>query len=328
MDVRTLKYFVLVAEEGSIHGGARRALVAQPALSVALRKLERELGTPLFERSPRGVALTPAGDALLLRARRILHDVQQATVDVRLTGERPRPEFTVGLIEGRVAAGELTGPILDAFQAAHPDLHLRVRELNFVEQFDAVLEGRVDVALVRSPYEHEQLCLEPLFSEPVVLAASPAHPLAVLPEVPLDRALDEPLLEVVRTPRAWRRFWAMAELGNGTGRRTPSQAIGLLDYCVDVMRNSTVSPMSLSAWRLGALGGTSLRALQLSGAPHSAVGVGYRRGADGAHATGGAGAKVRAFAEVARAVTEQLIDIVPDAVLLPAQAGAGSRAGG
>jgi DNA-binding transcriptional LysR family regulator len=307
MDVRTLRYFVLVAEEGSIHGGARRAMVAQPAVSVAVRKLERDLGGALFDRSPHGVELTSAGSALLPHARRILRSVEQARADVH-RGMRPGPApFTVGLTAGRVAAGELTGPILDAFRRSNPDVLMRVRELDFAEQFDAVLEGDVDVALVRSPYEHDALCMEPLFSEPTVLVASPEHPLADLAEVSLEALLPERFLEVVRTPRVWREFWNLAGMRDESARSIPSQAVGLLDFSIDVMRNATVSPMAQSGWRLGGLGGPSLSAVRIPDAPHSVIGVGYRRGDDRG--------TLASFIATARAVTEELVTIVPGAEL-------------
>lgn len=308
MDVRTLRYFVLVADEGSIHGGARRAMVAQPAVSVALKKLERDVGGVLFERSSHGVELTAAGCALLVHARRILRSVEQARQEVRQSMTTGPAPFTVGLTAGRVAAGELTGPIVDAFQRGNPDVVLRVRELDFAEQFEAVLEGSVDVALVRSPYEHDALCMEPLFSEPSVLAASPQHPLARLPEVSLEELVPERFLEVVRTPRVWREFWNLTDIRNESVRSIPSQAVGLLDFSIDVMRNSTVSPMAQSGWRLGGFGGPSLCAVRLPDAPHSVIGVGYRRGD---HRE-----KVASFITVARAVTAELISIVPDAVLV------------
>src|SRR3954471_18534398 len=127
MELRALRYFVFVAEEGSVHAGARRALVAQPALSVALKKLEREVGATLFERSPRGVTLTAAGIALLPRARQILRLAGQAPAETRLLADGDgdgAPVLTVGLIEGPVAAAELTGPILQTFQQRHPDLRV------------------------------------------------------------------------------------------------------------------------------------------------------------------------------------------------------------
>ncbi|GAA5158504.1 LysR substrate-binding domain-containing protein [Pseudonocardia eucalypti] len=305
MDVRTLKYFVLVAEEGSIHGGARRAMVAQPAVSVALKKLERDVGAPLFERSPRGVELTGAGAALLGHARQILRAMEDARREVR--GAQAQPAFTVGLVSGRVSAGELTGLILDAFQKSRPDLRLRVRELDFVEQYEAVLDGSVDVAVVRSPYQDERLVMEPLFTEPTLLVASTDHPFSRLAEVPVDAALKERFIDVVRTPRQWRNFWSLADLRNERARSIPSRAVGLIDYSVDVMRNSVVSPMAQSAWRLGGLGAPMLRPVKLVGAPHSVIGVGYRVG----HGSDG----VDSFASVARSVTRRFIGMVPDGVL-------------
>ena len=111
MDPRALRYFVLVAEEGSVHAGARRAMVAQPALSVALKKLEREVGAALLERSHKGVTLTEAGVALLPRARQILDSIETAknVASLATPSAGTAPVFTVGLVEGRVAAGEPGG---------------------------------------------------------------------------------------------------------------------------------------------------------------------------------------------------------------------------
>lgn len=306
MEVRTLRYFVLVAEEGSISAGARRAMVAQPAVSVALRKLEREVGTALVERSHGGVTLTAAGRTLLVHARRLLRGVAEAQREVARGGGDP--VFTVGLTSGRASAGELTGPILEAFRAAHPGLELRVRELDFAEQYDEVLSGGVDIALVRSPYVHDDLVMEPLFSEPSVLVVSPEHPLAGSAEVPLEAIEHERLLEVVRAPRVWRDFWDFAELRDEPAR-LPTRALGLIDYCLDVLRYATVSPMAQSGWRHGGLGSPTVHSAKLIGAPHSVIGIGYR--ADDRRA------EVRSFAEIAHLVTTEMIDLVPDAVAVP-----------
>jgi DNA-binding transcriptional LysR family regulator len=305
MDVRTLRYFVLVAEEGSIGAGARRAMVAQPAVSVALRKLEREVGAPLLERSPGGVELTAAGHTLFLRARRVLRSLEDAREEARRGGAGRDPVFTVGLVAGTVSAGELTGPILQAFRAAHPDLELRVRELDFAAQFDEVLHGGVDVALVRSPYEHDDLVMEPLFTEPTVLVASPDHPLAEESEVPLEALGGQRMLDVVRTPVAWREFWSLAGL-RPEHADIPTQEVGLIGYCLDILKHATVSPMALSGWRLGGLGSPTVRSVRLTDAPHSVIGVGHR-------AAGGR-PEVRSFVDLARSVTAEMIALVPDAV--------------
>jgi DNA-binding transcriptional LysR family regulator len=314
MDVRTLRYFVLVAEEGSISAGARRAMVAQPAVSVAVRKLEREVGASLLERSPGGVTLTIEGSILLTQARRVLRCVAQAHQEVRRSRIGREPVFTIGLTAGRASAGELTGPILQAFRAAHPELDVRVRELDFAEQFDEVLDGGVDVALVRSPYRHDDLVMEPLFSEPSVLVASPEHPLARLPEVPLEALEAERLLEVVRAPKAWRKFWNFADLRDER-LGIPTHEVGLIGYCLDILKNATVSPMAQSGWRFGGLGAPTVHAVKLTGAPHSVIGIGHRAGESRE--------EVRTFTELARAITAEMLHLVPDAVPVPALADRG-----
>lgn len=86
VDLRLLELFVCVAEEGSIHGGARRLMIAQPAVSKGLQRLERQIGMPLVLRSPLGIELTPAGTVLLDAARDILDRIGQARDAVRETG--------------------------------------------------------------------------------------------------------------------------------------------------------------------------------------------------------------------------------------------------
>lgn len=309
MDLRALRYFVFIAEEGSVHAGARRAMVAQPALSVALKKLEREIGAALFERSPRGVTLTPAGHNLLPHARYLLKYAENARTEAQLSRREAVPTFTVGLIAGRMAAAELTGPILDTFQRANPGVCVRVRELNFADQFDSVLDGIVDVAIIRSPFEHPALAMKPLFSEPTVLVASSDHRLARVPEVSIQTVLDERLLEVVRAPQVWRGFWNLSELRDDGSRKIPTTAVGVLDYTMDVLRNSAVGLMAQSAWRLGGLGvgDQTSRLIRVIDAPRTVVGVGYLSGSQDP--------LINAFVATASAVAEQFVSLVPDGVL-------------
>jgi DNA-binding transcriptional LysR family regulator len=305
MDLRALRYFVLVAEEGSVHAGARRALVAQPALSVALKKLEREVGAALFERSARGVTLTAAGTTLLPRARQILRLADEAATEPRLFSDAAAaPTLTVGLIEGRVAAAEITGPILQTFQRLHPDMRIEARALDFADQFDSLLDGTVDVAIVRAPCDEPDLVLEPLFSEPCVLVTSPEHRLADVGETTLNEVLAEPMLDVFRAPRPWREFWNLADLRNEPGRSVLSPAVGLISYSMDILRTGVISPMAASGMRLGGIGDT-LRAIRLSDGPRTVVCVGYRRDAESP--------LVRSLLDVARQVTTQMLALIPDA---------------
>lgn len=303
MDVRTLRYFTFVAEAGSIHGGARRAMVAQPAVSVAIKKLERTLSRSLFVRSPRGVELTPEGRTLLTYARDLLRHVDDLEREARDLVSRP-PTFTVGLLAGPASAGELTVPILDAFRTIKPGLDLRIRQLDFRDHFDAVLDGTVDVALVRSPFTHDDLVFSPLFSEPTVVVTSPEHRFAKRAEVTLDDVLGERPLMVMQAPRVWRDFWGLADYRGSAHGAIPSDATTLIDYSIDVLRNDTISPMAQSGWRLGGTGEAAMRAVKFVDAPRSVIGVGRR--ADETRDD------VLAFASVARDVAARLISWIPD----------------
>ena len=302
MDVRVLRFFVAVAEEGSIHAGARRVRTAQPALSQALRRLERELGGPLLVRSPRGVELTPAGTALYDRAQHLLADLDDAMRVVREIVDGERRVLRLGLVCGRVAAADLTTVIVAAFRRTHPDTVVDVRELTFVDQVEAVRDGRVDAAVVRGPYGHEDLQMEPLFTEPVVLALGAGHPLAALPEVPVTTVLDEPMLLGTRTQREWREFWHLSALRNEPSRAVPTPAVTLLEAQLALLTEPAVAVCAASAWRM-ALTDPALAAVPVPDAPRSEIGIGLRRGDDRP--------AVRAFVETARRITRTMIGSVP-----------------
>jgi DNA-binding transcriptional LysR family regulator len=307
MDVRVLRYFVAVAEEGSIHAGARRMVTAQPALSQALRRLERELGGALFRRSHRGVDLTPAGAALYAHARRVLTYLDDAVQDVRELLDSPRTVLSVGLVCGRVAAADLTAPIVAAFGREHPEVAVEVRELSFTGQVDAVLDGTVDVALVRGPYRHEELRMAPLFSEPLVLAVTAEHPFAGLPEIPVEKVLDEPMLLGTRTHREWRDFWHLTELRNGPTHAEHTPAVTLFEAQVALLTEPAVAAMAASAWRM-AVADPMLRAVPMPDAPRSEIGIGFRRGDERP--------EVSAFVQIAQHTARMMIDVVPGGQLI------------
>lgn len=96
MSLAQLQYFVAIAEEGSVGRAAERLHISQPPLSRQLRSLEDELGAPLFERTPRGVRLLPAGAALLGRARRILADVDALAPAVRRHSSEAEESLDLG----------------------------------------------------------------------------------------------------------------------------------------------------------------------------------------------------------------------------------------
>jgi LysR family transcriptional regulator, transcription activator of glutamate synthase operon len=193
MELRQLRYFAAVARRRHFTAAAEAIGVAQPALSQQIRILERELGVQLFDRAGRRVRLTPAGEALLLRAERILAEVANAQSELA--------EYA-GAVRGRVVVGTLPSlaeyqlpPLVAAFHARHPGLELVLREERTARLLELLGAGEVDLALLHhSPAATAAtpaLTLEPLFTEELVAAVGTNHPLADRAALALAALRDE-----------------------------------------------------------------------------------------------------------------------------------------
>ena len=173
MELRSLSYFVGIADEGSITRAAEKLGVAQPALTRHVKQLEAELGVRLFTRLPRGVRLTGAGRDLLEHARKVVQEVERA---------RDRVRGTTRLARGRVVMG--TAPTLAPLLLPRcvararrqcPTVTLRAIEGFSPQLHDALLTGRLDLAVMTNPPRSPALVLTPLISEPmVVVVPAPA----------------------------------------------------------------------------------------------------------------------------------------------------------
>ena len=145
MQLRHLRYFIAVAEEGSVLKAARRLHVAQPAVSKQIQDLEKEVGCPLFERLARGVRLTPPGEVFLREARSTVENAARAIASAR----RAQHEASNTL---HFAAGRLTyfpvvlADLLATYRASHPTVGVRIHKLGERNQKLALRERRVDVA--------------------------------------------------------------------------------------------------------------------------------------------------------------------------------------
>jgi DNA-binding transcriptional LysR family regulator len=311
MDLRHLRMFVAVAEEGSIHGGARRLMIAQPALSSAMRKLEREVGGPLIIRSRQGVELTDAGNTLLRDAWKFLGQFDQMVAAVQDVAGCERQTLRVGLTAGIAAAADLTRPIISEFRRRYPRIDLAIVDLSLEEQFEAVVEGVVDVAVVRPPHrDDDRIATTPLFSEPRVLCCSREHRLAGATSIGLDEVRDEPSIEMIRTPEPFRSFWSLNGIREGSSRGNyVDTAVTLSQLQLTLMFQPVAIPVSLSGWRLS-LSLPELCAVDLPELLRCESVVAHRRHSERPSA--------RAFAQCARQVTEALVDLVRQAELLPA----------
>jgi DNA-binding transcriptional LysR family regulator len=144
MELRHLRYFVSVAEQGSFLKAAERVRVAQSALSKQIRDLEREIGTQLFKRLPRGARLTAAGEAFLTDARATLQRAEQAIAGARRAHERQGSSLHLAYGE-LVVFASVVADLVAAFRAAHPTVELRVSNLDEAETYAALRVRRADV---------------------------------------------------------------------------------------------------------------------------------------------------------------------------------------
>src|ERR1700676_3708612 len=165
MDLRHLRYFVAVAEEGHVTRAAARLGIQQPPLSQQIQALERELDAQLFRRLPRGVELTPAGRALFDEAKAILARTQEAVAATRsaVRGEAAR----IGLgFTSSASFHPFVPRAIRAFREAHPGVSLILEESGTVELVAALRSQALDVAFVRSPVgESADLTVRPLLDE-------------------------------------------------------------------------------------------------------------------------------------------------------------------
>lgn len=183
MELRHLRYFVVLAEELSFTAAARRLNISQPPLSQQIRDLEAELGAALFERTSRRVELTVAGAAFLGQARAILGQAHQAVEDMRAMGAG-----RTGLVRVATTGSVLLGPLaglIAAFARAHPEIAVRLSELGPTEQVEALKARRADVAFLRHPPPDPELTAELAWRETVGVCLPAGHPLAAGAVLPL-----------------------------------------------------------------------------------------------------------------------------------------------
>jgi DNA-binding transcriptional LysR family regulator len=195
MELRQLDYFVAVADEGHFTRAAQRVLIAQPAISQQIRRLEAELGEPLFDRDRRHVRLTAAGRALLPHARATLAAAGRAKAAVRSLSGLLSGQLTVGAFEG--APEGLLATALGRFRRAYPAVEVQAKEDYAAELLTAVQRGELDAAITGLPDAASPpagVKVTELAIEPLVLAVGPDHPLAGEPGIPLTRLRDEPMI--------------------------------------------------------------------------------------------------------------------------------------
>ncbi|MFD0938630.1 LysR family transcriptional regulator [Methylobacterium trifolii] len=178
IELRHLRYFLAVAEEGHVTRAAERLGIQQPPLSQQIRALEREVGESLFRRLPRGVELTDAGRTLLEKVRLILRDVDLAVDAARRTARGEQGRLAIGFT-GSAAFHPLVSSVVRASRQASPDEALTLEEGGTSDLIETLRAGRLDAAFVRAPVDGATgLVVEPILIEDMVAALPEQHRLA------------------------------------------------------------------------------------------------------------------------------------------------------
>ncbi|MGA3250213.1 MAG: LysR substrate-binding domain-containing protein [Paraburkholderia sp.] len=178
MELRHLRYFVMMAEELHFTRAAERLGIGQPPLSLQIQQLEREIGAQLFRRLSRGVELTEAGVLFLENARQILAHVDRALADVKRQARGELGQLRVGFA-GATYFQPLVPGIIREYRSRYPDVALLPEQSNTPSLVEGLLEGRVDTAFIRPPIESaDELEVELLLKEEMVVALPHTHPLA------------------------------------------------------------------------------------------------------------------------------------------------------
>jgi len=177
MELRHLRYFVAVAEEGSLTNAAERRLhTAQPSLSRQIRDLELEVGVPLLERRARGIALTAAGRTFLDHARLALIQVDAAGEAARRAAQPEKRPFTIGFLAGQEMVW--LPEALRILRDEQPDIEITLASQSSPELAGALMRGKVDVAFLRREKDAPGIAFKPLIKEPLVAVLPAGHRLA------------------------------------------------------------------------------------------------------------------------------------------------------
>jgi DNA-binding transcriptional LysR family regulator len=195
MELRQLRYVVAVAEHRHFRRAAQALGMTQPSLSRQVAAVERELATVLFERTPRGVAPTAAGEVYAAHARRVLEQVEAGATEARRAARGQTGSLRLGFVGSALI--ELLPSLLARFRSTHPGVALECRELSTAQSGAALVAGDIDLAICRGAPAGdgvERLAAVPVASDQLIAVCHRGHPFAGQSAVSLDQLRTQPLI--------------------------------------------------------------------------------------------------------------------------------------
>ncbi|MBO9349743.1 transcriptional regulator CynR [Chloroflexus sp. MS-CIW-1] len=204
MELRQLRYFLAVVDEGHFTRAAEKLYISQPALSQQIKLLEEEIGAVLLERIGRRIRLTAAGEILATHARRALQELAEAQTALAELAGLQRGVLQIGVVQ--TVNAYLIPDLVAAFATTYPAIRLHIEELAASDIEQGVAEGRLQLGISFTPAETSGIVGEDLFTEELVLIVGRQHPWAHLPQVPVQALHQQPLI-LLSPAFCTRRLW-------------------------------------------------------------------------------------------------------------------------
>jgi DNA-binding transcriptional LysR family regulator len=194
MELRHLRYFLAVAEEGNFTRAAGKLGIGQPPLSQQIRDLEREVGAALFHRVPHGAELTAAGAAFLGEAKASLAAAEKAKLVAQSANRGETGRLSLGFTASS-AFNPVVSTTIRRFRARWPEVQLSLTEMNTLALMQKLERGELDATFMRPGLDDPAgIRLRRLPDEPMVIALPASHPLARRSKLPLAALVDEPFI--------------------------------------------------------------------------------------------------------------------------------------
>lgn len=245
MDLRHLRYFIAVAEEGSLTVAAEKRLhTAQPSLSRQMRDLEAELGCALMVRSAKGIELTAAGRVFLDHARVVVLQVEAATEATRRAASPAKASFVLGFLTGYEF--DWLPAVMRIMRDELPNTEVVILSLSSPDLADGLMRGKIDLAFLRHERNAPGIVFTRLIEEPLIVLMPADHRLTIRDAITPGDIADEQLVGV-----PWEKSPAL---------RTVTEAYGAM-LGIDLTPNHIVDNLSMAMSLVASTGGIALMPL-------------------------------------------------------------------
>ncbi|MEW2388702.1 LysR substrate-binding domain-containing protein [Streptomyces venezuelae] len=294
MERQELETFLTLAEELHFGRTAERLLLSQARVSQTLKKLERKIGAPLFERTSRVVRLSPLGRQLYDELAPLHREMEAAVARAKDAARGVGGALDVGFLGA--GAGTLTAPILTLFRERSPGVEVRMRETQFQDPLGALRGGEIDVLFTCLPVREPDLTVGPVvINEPRLLAVPVGHPLAGRASVSLEELAGETFFGVVNgAPAYWWDFHVPPRTPRGREIHRGRAVASFQELMTLVAAGQGISPVVASVEKYYARPGVTF--VPLDDVPSADVAL--------IHRAVGVDARVEGFVRVVRDVVE------------------------